>query len=146
MQNIFAGLVAGFIATVVLSVMMAINGMMGVTPEQNIAAMIGNMMGASVMVGWIAKFMIGTIVCGGGFALPYGLIPGDNAVVKGIRFGVAPWVGMMLFLMTMVGSGLFGMIFGIMAPVMTLLLHVVFGAVLGSVYGMLLQHETRIAA
>jgi hypothetical protein len=146
MQNVPAGLVAGFIATVVLSVMMAINGMMGVTLEQNIAAMIGNMMGASVMVGWIAKFMIGTIVCGGGFALLNGLIPGDNAVVKGIRFGVAPWVGMMLFLMTMVGSGLFGMIFGIMAPVMTLLLHVVFGAVLGSVYVMLLQHETRIAA
>jgi hypothetical protein len=145
MQNVPVGLAAGFIATVVLSAMMVIKGMMGVMPELNIAAMIGMMMGASVMVGWIAKFMIGTIVCGGGFALLYGLIPGRNAVVKGIGFGVAPWVGMMLFLMTMVGSGLFGMTYDIMAPVMTLLLHVVFGAVLGSVYGMLLQHETLSA-
>jgi hypothetical protein len=146
MQNIFAGLVAGFIATVVLSAMMVIKGMMGLMPELDIAAMIGMMMGASVMVGWIVHFMIGTIAWGGGFALLYGLIPGDNAVVKGIGFGVAAWFGMMIAVMPMAGAGLFGMTFGIMAPIMTLLFHVVFGAVLGGVYDMLLQRGTLNAA
>jgi hypothetical protein len=146
MQNIYVGLVAGFIATVVLSAIMVIKGMMGLMPELDVAAMIGMMMGASVMVGWIVHFIIGTIAWGGGFALLYGLIPGDNAVVKGIGFGVAAWLGMMIAVMPMAGAGLFGMTFGIMAPIMTLLLHIVFGAVLGGVYGMLLQRGTLNAA
>jgi hypothetical protein len=146
MQNVPAGLVAGFIATVVLSAMMVIKGMMGVMPELDVAAMIGMMMGASIAIGWVIHFLIGTIAWGGGFALLYGLIPGEIAVVKGIGFGVAAWLGMMIIVMPMAGAGLFGMTLGIMAPVMTLLLHVVFGAVLGGVYGMLLQRGTLNAA
>ena len=146
MQSIPAGLVAGFIATVVLSAMMVIKGMMGVMPELNIAVMIGNMMGSSATVGWIVHFMIGTIAWGGGFALLYVLIPGDNAVVKGIGFGVAAWFGMMILVMPMAGAAVFGMNLGIMAPIMTLGLHVLFGAVLGGVYGLLLQRGTLKAA
>ncbi len=146
MQNVPAGLVAGFIATVVLSAMMVIKGMMGVMPELDVAAMIGIMMGASIAIGWVIHFLIGTIAWGGGFALLYGLIPGEIAVVKGIGFGVAAWLGMMIVVMPMAGAGLFGMTLGILAPVMTLLLHVVFGAVLGGVYGMLLQRGTLNAA
>jgi hypothetical protein len=139
MKNISAGLIAGFVATVVLSAMMVIKGMMGVMPELDVAAMIGIMMGAPVAIGWIIHFMIGTIAWGGGFALLYDNIPGGSAVGKGIVFGVAAWLGMMLAVMPMAGAGLFGMNLGIMAPIMTLLLHIVFGAVLGGVYGMLLQ-------
>ena len=134
MQNISAGFLAGFIATVVLSAMMVIKGMMGVMPELDVAAMIGMMMGASVAVGWIIHFMIGTIAWGGGFALLYDVIPGGSAVGKGIVFGVAAWLGMMIMIMPMAGAGFFGMNMGIMAPVMTLVLHIVFGAVLGLVY------------
>jgi hypothetical protein len=136
MNNISAGLLAGFVATVVLSALMVVKGMMGVMPELDVAAMIGMMMGVSVAVGWVVHFMIGTIVWGGGFALLYELIPGGSAVVKGIVFGVAAWLGMMIIVMPMAGAGLFGMNLGIMAPVMTLVLHVVFGAVLGAVYQM----------
>lgn len=136
MQNILAGLVAGFIATVVLSALMVVKGMMGVMPELDVAAMIGMMMGASVAVGWIIHFMIGTIAWGGGFALLYNKIPGDNAVMKGILFGAAAWLGMMIIVMPMAGAELFGMNLGIMAPIMTLVLHIVFGAVLGAVYQM----------
>jgi hypothetical protein len=61
MQNISAGFLAGFVATVVLLVMMIAKGMMGVMPDLNVIAMIGNMMGESVSDGWIVHFMIGTI-------------------------------------------------------------------------------------
>lgn len=134
MTNIKAGLVAGFSATVVLSAMMLAKSMMGVMPELDVIHMLSGMMGAPAVVGWLAHFMIGTMAWGGGFAVLYGLIPGSGAVMKGILFGIAAWLGMMVMVMPMAGAGLFGMAFGVMAPMMTLVLHIVFGAVLGAVY------------
>lgn len=134
MQNISAGLLAGFIATVVLSVLMMAKTMMGVMPELDVIHMLAGMMGMPTIAGWLGHFMIGTIAWGGGFALLYGVIPGGSAVIKGVVFGVAAWLGMMIMVMPMAGAGLFGMNFGIMAPMMTLVLHVIFGAVLGVVF------------
>lgn len=134
MSNIKAGLVGGFSATVVLSGMMVGKSMTGVMPELDVIHMLAAMMGVSSPFGWLAHFMIGTLAWGGGFALLYGLIPGSEAVQKGILFGVAAWLGMMVMVMPMAGAGLFGMALGIMAPMMTLVLHIIFGAVLGAVY------------
>jgi hypothetical protein len=64
-------------------------------------------------------------------------------IAKGINFGIAAWVMMMLVIMPMAGVGLFGLKMGMMAPVMTLMLHVIFGAVLGSVYAKLGCNGTR---
>ena len=134
MTNLKGGFVAGFAATVVLSVLMIAKGMMGVMPELDVAAMLAMMIGAPIIVGWIAHFMIGTLAWGGGFAILYNALPGNSAVIKGIVFGIAAWLGMMILVMPMAGAGLFGMKFGIMAPIMTVVLHVIFGAVLGKVY------------
>ena len=134
MTNLKNGFLAGFIATAVLSVMMVAKGMMDVMPALDVAAMIAMMMGAPIIVGWLAHFMIGTVAWGGGFAILYDAIPGGSAVLKGVVFGVAAWLGMMIVVMPMAGAGFFGMNFGMMAPVMTLVLHIIFGAVLGGVY------------
>lgn len=135
MTNLKNGFLAGFIATAVLSVMMVAKAMMGVMPELDVVAMLSMMMGAPLIVGWLAHFMIGTLAWGGGFAVLYGAIPGGSAIVKGIVFGVAAWLAMMIMVMPMAGAGIFGMNFGIMAPMMTLVLHIIFGAVLGGVFG-----------
>lgn len=134
MTNIKAGLVAGFSATVVLSAMTVGKSMMGVMPELDVIHMLSGMMGVPPLVAWMAHFMIGTLAWGGGFAVLYGVIPGSGAVMKGILFSIAAWLGMMMMVMPMAGAGLFGMAFGVMAPMMTLVLHIVFGAVLGAVY------------
>lgn len=134
MTDIKGGLLAGFIATIVLSVLMIAKTMMGVMPELDVISMLSAMMGAPSAMGWIGHFIIGTIAWGGGFALLYGVLPGGSAVSKGIVFGIIAWLGMMIVVMPMAGAGLFGMTFGMMAPVMTLVLHVIFGAVLGAVY------------
>lgn len=110
-------------------------------PELDVTAMLSATMGAPAPMGWIGHFMIGTIAWGGGFALLCGVIPGPGAVTKGILFGIAAWLGMMVMVMPMAGAGLFGMGFGIMAPMMTLVLHILFGAVLGAVY----QAQTKPA-
>ncbi|MBW6507231.1 MAG: hypothetical protein K0B00_10840 [Rhodobacteraceae bacterium] len=134
MKNLVAGLVAGFVATAVLSVLMVAKTMMGVMPELDVAKMLGMMMGTGEAMGWVGHFMIGTIAWGGAFAVLNGVIPGGGQVGKGIVFGIVAWLMMMIAVMPMAGAGLFGMNMGIMAPMMTLVLHVIFGAVLGYVF------------
>ncbi len=120
MSNIVKGMVAGLAATVLLSLLMMGKAMMGVMPDLDVVAMLAKMMGSSLAMGWIAHFMIGTIIWGGAFALFNNLIPGSGQVGKGVIFGVADWLMMMVAVMPMAGAGLFGMNLGIMAPMMTL--------------------------
>lgn len=50
--NRMKGMVAGFVATVVLSALMAMKAMMGVMSELNPIKMITDMLGASPAAGW----------------------------------------------------------------------------------------------
>lgn len=132
MNTSIAGIFAGLIATVVLSALMLLKGMMGVMPDLDVIAMIAGMMGAGAMMGWIAHFMIGAV-----YGLVFSLISGSGTtgsmVVQGVGFGIAGWLVMMVVLLPMAGGGFFGLAMpsGLMVPVATLMLHVIFGAVLG---------------
>lgn len=134
-SNIAKGMVAGFVATIVLSALMVMKSMMGLMPELDVIAMLSKMMGSSPAMAWIAHFMIGTVVWGGLFAWLDPHLPGKSHVLKGITFGIVAWLLMMIAVMPMAGAGLFGMNFGMMGPGMTMILHVIFGAVLGGIYG-----------
>ncbi|MBT4441985.1 MAG: hypothetical protein HOD01_01570 [Oceanospirillaceae bacterium] len=134
MSTMTAGIKAGFIATVALSVIMFVKDMMGVMPELNVIHMLANMMGMPVIVGWVMHFMIGSLAWGIGFTLSYTLLPGKSATTKGIIFGILAWLGMMVMVMPMAGAGLFGLNMGMVAPMMTLMLHVIFGWVMGRVF------------
>jgi len=138
-------MIAGFIATVVLSVFMVIKMKMGVMPDLNVIKMMTTMAHGMLgtpavpIVGWVMHFMIGTVVWGVLFALIGKSLPGGGYVSKGLSFGVLAWVLMMVMVMPIAGAGFFGLSLGIMAPVMTLMLHLVYGAVLGGLYGKLLD-------
>lgn len=142
MNKIIAGLAAGFIATVVLSILMILKGMMGLMPGLNVIVMLSAMMHTPLIMGWVAHFMIGTVAWGGLFAVFYDKIPGGSAVSKGIALSIAAWLAMMIVVMPMAGAGLFGMHMGMMAPVMTLVLHIIFGAVLGTGFQTLAATKT----
>ena len=144
MTNTSKGIVAGFAATVVLSMIMVAKGMMGLMPELNVIAMLASMMNVAPLVGWVIHFMIGVIGWGVGFAIVFKVLPGSSNLTKGINFGVAAWYLMMLVVMPMTGVGLFGLKMGMMAPVMTLTLHAIYGAVLGLVFGRL-RNATVVA-
>ena len=107
-NSISKGLVAGFIATLVLSMMMVIKSMIGLMPQLDVIAMLSGMLGVSAVVAWIVHFVIGTV--GYGFAI---------SLLSRAQAKSAAVLGLML---------------GIMAPIMTLMLHLIFGAVLGWVY------------
>jgi hypothetical protein len=135
-KNVSKGMVAGFVATIVLSALMMMKQTMGVMPQLNPVQMLTDMMGASTpLVGWAAHFMIGTLAWGGLFSLLNSRLPGESYWIRGSVFGFGAWLMMMIVVMPMAGAGLFGMQLSIMAPVMTLVLHLIFGAVLGGVYG-----------
>lgn len=142
-NHLFKGVIAGFIATIALSVLMILKGIMGMMPQMNAIKMLTTMahgfMGTPMtpVVGWLLHFIIGSILWGILFALLFERIPGSSAPTKGLVFATAAWLVMMVVVMPIAGAGLFGLHLGIGAPVATLVLHWVFGVVLGAVYGKL---------
>lgn len=134
-MNFGKGIAAGFAATAVLSLAMLMKQAMGVMPELNPIQMITQMMGAQTpAVGWIAHFLIGTVMWGALYALLDPKLPGLHWF-RGVLFATGAWLVMMIVLMPMAGAGIFGLNTGVMAPIAALMLHWLFGAVLGSVYG-----------
>ena len=69
-KNVLKGMVAGFVATIVMSALMLMKQKMGVMPQLNPIQMLNDMMGGSTpVVGWVAHFTIGTLAWGALFAL-----------------------------------------------------------------------------
>lgn len=142
MVSLIRGIAAGLGATIALSILMMAKGMMGLMPELNVIAMLGNMAQdmmniGGMAVGWALHFMIGAVIFGALFHQFNDKLPGDSQVKKGLVFGVGAWLVMMVGVMPMAGAGMFGMALGMMAPVMTLMLHLIYGAVLGFAYNRL---------
>lgn len=142
-MNIKAGLISGFVATVVLSILMVAKAEMGVMPDLNAITMLAGMMSAPVAMGWVAHFMIGTVIWGLLFALLVDRLPG-GVMSSAILFSIGAWFLMMVGPMPMAGAGLFGLHLGMMAAVATLMLHLVWGIVLGLTYSRL-EHQPVVA-
>ncbi|HZD25976.1 MAG TPA: DUF6789 family protein [Alphaproteobacteria bacterium] len=139
-MNIYLrSIIAGFVATVVLSLLMIMKSAMGMMPQLDVVSMLGGMAqrmtgAGGPAMGWLIHFLIGTVLWGVLFALLHERLPGTQAVIKGLSFSVLAWLLMMILAMPMAGAGFFGVRIGIMAPVATLILHLVWGAVLGIVF------------
>jgi uncharacterized membrane protein YagU involved in acid resistance len=126
---------AGIAGTIVMTIMTMVAPMMGM-PEMNIPAMLADFMGFPVVVGWLAHFMIGTVL-----ALIYvyafiGKLPG-TPWLKGALYGLAPWLLAQVMVNPMMGAGVFAV--NTPAPMMmvigSLIGHIVYGSVVGLVYG-----------
>ncbi|MGH7026076.1 DUF6789 family protein [Brevundimonas sp.] len=144
MPRVQKGILAGFSATVAVSILEAGNMLLGrmFDPFPGIVARMFGLSG-NLAAGWAIHFVIGSLVLGPLFALLYTRLPTKTPETRGILFAVAAWVGMMLIITmmgdprTFTGSAGFGT-FGWM-----LITHMVFGGVLGNVYARLLAREKR---
>ena len=143
MNKVIHGVLAGIIATLVLSVLMVMKAKMGLMPDLNVIKMLASMMGGALAIGWIMHFMIG-IGYGVVLSVADDLLPGKTLIVKAIVLAVIGWVLMMVVVMPVLGAGLLGLKIGMMAPIMTLVLHVIFGVTLGLVYGKT-EHQSAFA-
>lgn len=132
--NLTRALIAGIAGTAVMTMMMAVAPMMGL-PPMNVPAMLGSFMGMPVVLGWIMHFMVGIILAFLYAAFAATRIPGPPWL-RGLLFGLVPWIMAQVALNPMMGAGFFatnnaapfGMVVG------SLLGHMVFGAVVGMVY------------
>lgn len=146
-RSIGYGILAGFIATIVLSILMVLKSAMGMMPQLNAIHMLSNMganyagLPASPIMGWLMHFFIGAVLWGVLFAL---IAPklGGHYWLRGVIFSIGAWVLMMIIPMPMAGAGFFGLNLGIGAPIATLVLHIIFGAVLGGAYRRLLSRRS----
>ncbi|MEP7299052.1 MAG: DUF6789 family protein [Burkholderiales bacterium] len=95
------GILAGLTATIVLSLLMGLNVMMGLMPKLDLPKILAGMMDSPDMpiIGWIAHFMIGIVVYGIAIAVLDSKLPGTSHVGHRVMLGVIGWLIMIMALM-----------------------------------------------
>ncbi|WP_136255985.1 DUF6789 family protein [Onishia niordana] len=141
MARALLGVMAGFTATLVISLILVLRLAAGIIPwynpieVMNLAAQDLLSTPDSLVLAWSIHFVVGTVVWGLLFALLVPHLPGRTPTRRGLEFGVASWLVVMLTVFPLAGSGFFGLGLGLVAPLSMLFAHLVFGAVIGAVYG-----------
>jgi hypothetical protein len=115
------GIVAGFAATLVVSLIHDPIAMVLVAPTAGI--------------GWLFHFFVGSLIWGGGFGLLHDRLYGPSWL-RGLTFSLGAAMLVMTTVLPAVGAGFFGWRFGPAAPVVIIAIHLVYGAVLGAIYGL----------
>jgi hypothetical protein len=131
------GMIACFVATLVLTLLMVLNSALDLFPQINIIRLLTTLGTLSVPSAWMDHFIVGVVVWGLLFSLYDGAATQPGPWLKGIIFGVFAWLFMMVAFMPLAGAGFFGAKIGITAPVGLLAVHIIYGAVLGATYGLL---------
>ena len=139
MNSLAAGVWAGFVATVYLSLFMLAQAKLGLAPKLNpirdISAVAGKVAGARLPApaGWLGHFVVGSLVWGVAYSMFQPALPGEPWV-KGIIFGAFAWLAMMVAFMPVADEGQLGRKIGVSGVVVSLVLHILYGAILGLAY------------
>lgn len=137
MPNALKAMIAGLVATLVLSALMLLNGAWDLMPQINIIPWLTALGTLSVPSAWMDHFIVGVVFWGLLFAAYDAVATRPAPWLKGIILGVFAWMMMMVAFMPLAGAGFFGAKIGITAPVGLLILHIIYGAVLGATYELL---------
>jgi len=128
------GIVAGFIATFVMSAL------------HEPLALVTAAVGMRAPAGLLFHFFVGTLLWGGAFGIVHDWLPGPSWL-RGVLLGIATALLVMFAVAPLTGSGFLCLKLGVWAPVVIALFHLSYGAILGLVYGKLLDtDEARYAA
>ncbi|MCC6887131.1 MAG: hypothetical protein IT536_01125 [Hyphomicrobiales bacterium] len=137
MSNSLRGMIAGFIATLVLSALLIVKTNMGLWPELNLIRLLVNLGSIQTVAAWMDHFIVGVVVWGLMFGAFDALWESRAYWLKGLIFGVFAWLMMMILFMPLAKAGWFGTLIGPSAAIVTLGMHLVYGLVLGVSYGLL---------
>jgi len=137
MSNALKGMVAGLVATLVLSGLMVLNSATELMPQIHIIRWLTALGTLSVPSAWMDHFIVGVIIWGLLFAVYDGAASRPAPWLKGIIFGVFTWLMMMVTFMPLAGAGFFGAKVDISTLIGLLVLNLIFGAVLGVTYDLL---------
>jgi hypothetical protein len=122
MDTVGRGIIAGFIATLVLSALVDV---------MTTVARSANAMHRTFV--WILLFFVGSFVWGAVYALLQPLLRGPSWL-RGFLFGIFAWFALMVVLMPMARAGMFGLKLGLAAPAMMLMVHLAYGVLLGVMF------------
>jgi uncharacterized membrane protein YagU involved in acid resistance len=128
--NVVSVIVAGFVATAAMTMMMMAGPLMGM-PKMEIAKMLAGFMNMPVAMGWVAHFMIG-LTLSVGYAILFATNLKLPRVLRGAVYGLVPWLMAQLIVMPMMGMGLFSG--SVVMATGSLLGHLLYGSVLGAIY------------
>lgn len=136
--SISSAVIAGLAATAAMTVFTFMAPLMNI--EMNILGMLAGTMGAPVIVGWIAHFMIGVILAVSFAVVYYPNFGSSNKIKSGAIFSLVPWLMAQIVVMPMMaivngGTYFSGFFSGsIVLAFASLMGHLLFGVVLGLIY------------
>ena len=137
MSNSVRGMIAGLIATLVLSAIMLVKRSMGLWPELSLIQLLVNLGSITPVQAWMDHFIIGVVVWGLIYGALDAMLPEFAYWLKGIIVAVGAWLLMMVAFMPLAKVGFFGSNIGPIAAFVALGYHIVYGVVLGLSYGLL---------
>jgi uncharacterized membrane protein YagU involved in acid resistance len=134
------GVEAGFIATVLISLLIYAQRSLGIQPEFDLLGLLAKAAATrDVYMVWILHFLVGSVLWGGLFAAFSPHLPGPKWL-RGALFGVLAWLAMMLAFMPAAGLPIFAMGMGPSIPVSAFVLHMIFGITMGETYQLLVHY------
>lgn len=141
MGDIAKGAEAGFIATVVISIVLFVQQSLGFMPNFSLINLVMNAAGTPdrPLLGWALHFVVGCCLLGVGFAAFSPHLPGPHWL-RGLIFGVLAWIVMMVAFLPAAGLPMFAAGMGSAVLVYTLVLQLLFGVVVGEAYHLLLHY------
>lgn len=123
------GIVAGFVASFVLSVLL-----------DPIAMLTRTVLPSSPAVGWLMHFSIGTVLLGVAFAVLHDRLPGPSWL-RGLIFAIGAWLVATVAAVLLIYTRLFAISFDASTMIPALVIHMLYGASLGAIYGWLIDRE-----
>lgn len=128
-QNLVRTIVVGVVCTAIMTCFALIAPLFGVTPT-NVPNLMAVTFGLTPVIGWVAFFVMGCC-----FALIYAfcytVLP-MQGVMKGITYGVFPWLVIQMVMMPIMGVGFFSGSMGMALG--SLVGYLLFGCCLGYLY------------
>jgi uncharacterized membrane protein YagU involved in acid resistance len=147
-KTLLNGVVAGFVATCVLSALMATRDWL--PPLDTITVMDGIARDMALAfglptpyAGWLWHFLVGCLIWGWMYAVMESILPGSRPWRKGLYFGFTVTLLVWLIVMPLAGAGMFGMQLSAEQPFVSLLQHLVYGVVLAVAYHRLAYSSGR---
>ena len=123
------GIVAGFVATLILSALHE--------PLTLVTEAVGV---RTPVAGLLFHFFVGTLLWGGAFGFMHDFLPGSSWL-RGVIFSAAAALVVFVAIAPFSGAGLFCLKLGVYAPLIVLAFHLAYGAILGAIYGKLVDTD-----
>lgn len=123
------GIVAGFIATLLMSVV------------HEPAALVAEAVGVDAPIaGLLFHFFVGTLLWGGVFGMVHDYLFGPSWL-RGVTFAGGLAMAVLLAIAPLTGSGFLCLELGAYAPIVVVLFHLAYGAILGVAYGKMIDTD-----